>query len=297
MPRMEEETSPVVVTTLTGIGVVIGVLVAILNSDVILGVIAGASFIAFTVGLVLALGRRRNPAPTPHVTRQLAAKECSVSALAPPRSAQAPIVSSHAATRADSRASRPGSRRVLASRALPWYLAMTSTARSLASARPSALNCRSAQSSGTLISSAAGPGPSGSLSSSVHSEPCGQPYRAIFLALLRERREQCLQPGARAVVRRLDPGEHRPGLAQVRFDDRLDQVVLGLEVVVDVAERYAGRGRDVRERGPLDATGVEHLARGVDQPLPLALPLCRARLTELVILLTSIDRRVERRVS
>ena len=27
MPRMEEETSPVVVTTLTGIGVVIGVLV------------------------------------------------------------------------------------------------------------------------------------------------------------------------------------------------------------------------------------------------------------------------------
>ena len=39
-------------TTLTGIGVAIGVLVAILNSDVILGVIAGASFIAITVGLV-----------------------------------------------------------------------------------------------------------------------------------------------------------------------------------------------------------------------------------------------------
>jgi hypothetical protein len=41
-----------VVTTLTGTGVVIGVVVAMLTSDVILGVIAGASFIAITVGLV-----------------------------------------------------------------------------------------------------------------------------------------------------------------------------------------------------------------------------------------------------
>ena len=105
----------------------------------------------------------------------------------------------------------------------------------------------------------------------MHSEPCGQPYLRDQLRLLRERREQRLQPVARAVVRRLDPGEHRPGLAQVRFDDRPDEVVLGLEVVVDVAERYAGRGRDVRERGPLDPVGVEHLARGVDQPLPLVL--------------------------
>lgn len=52
MPRMEEKPSPAVVTTLTGIGVAIGVLVAILNSDVILGVIAAASFIAITVGLI-----------------------------------------------------------------------------------------------------------------------------------------------------------------------------------------------------------------------------------------------------
>jgi hypothetical protein len=41
-----------VVTTLTVIGGVIGVVVAILTSDIILGVIAGASFIAIAVGLV-----------------------------------------------------------------------------------------------------------------------------------------------------------------------------------------------------------------------------------------------------
>jgi hypothetical protein len=52
MTRIEQRPSPAVVTTLTGIGVVIGVVVAMLTRDVILGVIAGASFIAITVGLV-----------------------------------------------------------------------------------------------------------------------------------------------------------------------------------------------------------------------------------------------------
>lgn len=47
-----EGPAPVVVGTLAGIGVAIGVIVAVLTSDVILGVIAGASFIAVTVGLV-----------------------------------------------------------------------------------------------------------------------------------------------------------------------------------------------------------------------------------------------------
>jgi hypothetical protein len=51
MTRTEQGPRPVVVTTLTGIGVVIGVVVAILTSDVILGVIAGAAFIAIAVGL------------------------------------------------------------------------------------------------------------------------------------------------------------------------------------------------------------------------------------------------------
>ncbi len=52
MTRMEQRPRPTVVTALTGIGVVIGVVVAILTSDVILGVIAGVSFIALTLGLV-----------------------------------------------------------------------------------------------------------------------------------------------------------------------------------------------------------------------------------------------------
>ena len=52
MTRTEQRPSPAVVTALTGIGVAIGVVVAMLTSDVILGVIAGASFIAITVGLV-----------------------------------------------------------------------------------------------------------------------------------------------------------------------------------------------------------------------------------------------------
>ena len=37
---------------LTGVGMLIGVVVAVLTSEVILGVIAGASFIAISVGLV-----------------------------------------------------------------------------------------------------------------------------------------------------------------------------------------------------------------------------------------------------
>ncbi len=52
MTRIAQRPSPAVVATLTTIGVVIGLVVAILTSDVILGVIAGASFIAITVGLV-----------------------------------------------------------------------------------------------------------------------------------------------------------------------------------------------------------------------------------------------------
>lgn len=40
------------VAALTAVGVVIGVAVGVLTSDVILGVIAGASFIAITVGLL-----------------------------------------------------------------------------------------------------------------------------------------------------------------------------------------------------------------------------------------------------
>lgn len=51
MKRMDQGPGRVVVGTLTGIGLAIGVVVAVLASDVILGVTAGAAFVAITVGL------------------------------------------------------------------------------------------------------------------------------------------------------------------------------------------------------------------------------------------------------
>lgn len=51
MKRMDKGPSRAVVGTLTGVGLAIGVVVAVLASDVILGVTAGAAFIAITVGL------------------------------------------------------------------------------------------------------------------------------------------------------------------------------------------------------------------------------------------------------
>jgi hypothetical protein len=89
-------------------------------------------------------------------------------------------------------------------------------------------------------------------------------------ALLTEGAEQRLQPVAGRGVRGLDSREDRADLAQVRLDDRLDDGVLGLEVVVDVAEGDAGGRRDVSERRLLDARLVDPLAGGGDQPLPLA---------------------------
>jgi hypothetical protein len=52
MSRTATKPSRVLVPTLTGIGLAIGVIVAVIVNDVILGVIAGASFIAISVGLV-----------------------------------------------------------------------------------------------------------------------------------------------------------------------------------------------------------------------------------------------------
>jgi hypothetical protein len=52
MTRTQQTPSRAVVGTLTGVGLAIGIAVAVLASDVILGVIAGAAFIAITVGMV-----------------------------------------------------------------------------------------------------------------------------------------------------------------------------------------------------------------------------------------------------
>ena len=52
MTRTSQEPSRIVVGTVAGIGVAIGIVVVLLTSDVILGVIAGSALIAITVGLV-----------------------------------------------------------------------------------------------------------------------------------------------------------------------------------------------------------------------------------------------------
>jgi hypothetical protein len=52
MTRTDQEPSRVVISTFTGIGVAIGVVVMMLTNDIILGVIAGSALIAITVGLV-----------------------------------------------------------------------------------------------------------------------------------------------------------------------------------------------------------------------------------------------------
>jgi hypothetical protein len=52
MSRTEQAPSQTAITALTAIGVVTGAVVAVLASDVILGVIAGAALIAIAVGLL-----------------------------------------------------------------------------------------------------------------------------------------------------------------------------------------------------------------------------------------------------
>ena len=54
-------------------------------------------------------------------------------------------------------------------------------------------------------------------------------------------------------------------------DRRLDELVLGLEVVVDVADRDVGRPRDVGDGCGLDALLMEQLARAGDQTVAFAL--------------------------
>lgn len=49
--RKDNAPAPVVTWVLSGVGVAIGIVVAVLANDVILGVIAGSGFIAIAVGL------------------------------------------------------------------------------------------------------------------------------------------------------------------------------------------------------------------------------------------------------
>ena len=67
--------------------------------------------------------------------------------------------------------------------------------------------------------------------------------------------------------------EQRPDLRGVSVDRGVHEFVLGLEVVVDVADGHVGRVGDVGDRRLLDPLLVEPLARACDEPLAFARPL------------------------
>ena len=71
----------------------------------------------------------------------------------------------------------------------------------------------------------------------------------------------------------VDEREGRLDLLCVGLDDRRDDVVLGLEVVVDVAGGDVRGTGDVGERGPFDALLVQELGRRGHQPVSLPRPL------------------------
>src|SRR5437868_552372 len=89
------------------------------------------------------------------------------------------------------------------------------------------------------------------------------------IAAICQQANECLQPR----LRRSMPVEYLDrvvGALDVRVDDRSDERVLALEVVVDVAERYVGGFGDVGQGGLLDALAVDELRRSVDEAIALA---------------------------
>jgi len=61
MARTDLTTHRLLITVLTGVGIILGAVVAMLTSDVILGVIAGAGFIGLTVQMVKLWTGRSGP--------------------------------------------------------------------------------------------------------------------------------------------------------------------------------------------------------------------------------------------
>ena len=94
-----------------------------------------------------------------------------------------------------------------------------------------------------------------------------------YLALGGELTHKGLQPSLRGPVMSVDGCERRPDLLYVRLDDRRDDFVFGLEVVVDVAGRDVRRLSDIGERGLFNALLVQELGGGGYQPLPFPRPL------------------------
>ena len=83
---------------------------------------------------------------------------------------------------------------------------------------------------------------------------------------------QCLE--ARTGTTPLIEGrEQRLDAPVAVLDDTSDEIVLGLEVVVHVAQRDAGSIGNLRQRRR-HTLPVHQVARAGDKPFPLATPLC-----------------------
>jgi len=91
------------------------------------------------------------------------------------------------------------------------------------------------------------------------------------VALLAERPEHRLQPSARGAMP-LGASKHLAHGISVRLERRFNQLILGLEVVVDVPQRNIRPRRDIGERRAIDPLLVEHGLRALDQSLPLPGP-------------------------
>ena len=113
------------------------------------------------------------------------------------------------------------------------------------------------------------------LSSSEQRLPRGQPYSRGQLALGGELADERLQPrlGAAVALERL---EQRPHLVRVALDRGVHEIVLGLEVVVDVADGHVSGSGDVGDRRLLDPLLVDHLARAGHEPLRVCPALASA---------------------
>jgi hypothetical protein len=95
------------------------------------------------------------------------------------------------------------------------------------------------------------------------------PVQRDDLTLICELADEGLQPAPWCAVPPVDRGERRLGLLDVGLDDRGDDVVFGLEVVVDVAHGHVRGLGDVSQRCLFNALLVQQLGCGGDEALPL----------------------------
>ena len=95
-----------------------------------------------------------------------------------------------------------------------------------------------------------------SFASSVQSVPTGQPKAMIFVRLTTSNRTH-------EAMRSCGPAPH-PGAGYPLRDDGIEDIILRLEMMIEIAPRDAERCRNVCKGGGLVSAFVEHSIRGFD---------------------------------